>query len=120
VVDVTWLRKTNDWVDEDVGLTVAGSANSELTVSAVHWVSGLESDNLGPAKLVKVLTDLSWGVAQSNVVVVHQTVDGLELTTNVDLAGGVEEVLNSWVVRVTTEDVLGFLLPDLMSALSLS
>lgn len=119
VVNVTWLGETNDWVDEDVGLAVASSANSKLTVSAMHWVSGLESDNLGPAKLVKVLTDLSWGVAQSNVVVVHQTVDGVELTTDVDLAGGVEEVLHSWVIRVTTEGILGLLLPSFVSAIAL-
>lgn len=62
VVDVTGLGQTNDRVDQDVGLALAGSADRQLTVSAVHGVAGLESDDLGPAKLVEVEADLSGGV----------------------------------------------------------
>lgn len=54
VIDVARLGQTNDGVDEHVGLTGTGSANGQLTMGAVHWVAGLEGDDLGPAKLVKV------------------------------------------------------------------
>lgn len=62
VVDVTRLGETHDGVDQHVGLTGSGSANGKLTVSAVHGVTGLESDDLGPAKLVEVQTELCGGV----------------------------------------------------------
>ena len=62
VVNVTGLGETHDGMDQDVGLTGAGSADGELAVSAVHGVTGLESDDLGPAKLVEVQTELCGGV----------------------------------------------------------
>lgn len=61
VVNVTRLGETNSWVDKDVGLTGTSSADGQLTVSSVHGVTGLESNNLGPAKLVEVSTELSRG-----------------------------------------------------------
>jgi hypothetical protein len=62
VVDVTGLGQANDGVDQHVGLTGAGGADSELAVSTVHGVARLESDDLGPAKLVEVETELSGSV----------------------------------------------------------
>lgn len=115
MVNVAGLGKTNDRVDEDVGLSAAGSADSQLTVSAVHGVTGLESDDTGPAELVEVQAQLSGGVAQADVVVVHQTVDGVNLASDVVLAGRVEEVLDSRVVGVAAEDLLGLLVPRLLS-----
>lgn len=38
VVDVAGFRKTDDGVDEDVGLAGAGGADSEFTMGAVHRV----------------------------------------------------------------------------------
>jgi hypothetical protein len=70
VVNVTGLGETNNGVDEDVGLARAGSADSQFTVSAVHGVSGLESDNSGPAKLVEVQTDLCGRVCLSGQLAV--------------------------------------------------
>lgn len=66
VVNVSRLGKAHDWVDEDVGLTGTGSTDGELTVSAVHGVTGLECDDLGPAKLVEVKTELCGGVCIQN------------------------------------------------------
>lgn len=62
VVDVTRLGQTDDGVDQDIGVVRASGADSELTVGAVHGVSGLEGDNLGPAQLVEVLADLGGSV----------------------------------------------------------
>jgi hypothetical protein len=76
-------------------------------VSAVHGVTGLESDNLGPAELLEVSADLSRSVAESDVVVVHEALDHLNLTTNVDIAGGLVEVLDGRVLWVAAEDELG-------------
>jgi len=109
VVNVTGLGQADDGVDEDVGLSGAGSNDGKLTVSAVHGVTGLESDNLGPAKLLEVKTELGRGVAESDVVVVHEALDGLDLATDVDVAGGVVEVVDSRVLLVAAgvEDEFG-------------
>ena len=62
VVDVAGLREANDRVDQHVGLTGAGGADCELSVGAVHGVARLEGDDLGPAKLIEVKTQLSGSV----------------------------------------------------------
>lgn len=62
VVNVTRLGQTNDGVDQDVSLARASRADGQLTVSTVHGVTGLESDNAGPAQLVEVNAELSGGV----------------------------------------------------------
>lgn len=61
VVDVTGLGETDDGVDQDIGLAGTGGANGQFTVSTVHGVSGLESDNSGPAEFVEVCAELRWG-----------------------------------------------------------
>lgn len=62
VVNVTGLSQTNDGVDEDVGLARAGSANSQLAVSTVHGIAGLESNDTGPVELLEVGAELSGSV----------------------------------------------------------
>lgn len=62
VVNVTGLGQTNDGVDEDVGLAGASSANSQLTVSTVHGVAGLESNDTGPVELLEIGAELSGSV----------------------------------------------------------
>lgn len=62
VIDITGLGETDDRVDKDIGLAGTGSADSELTMSTVHGVASLESDDLGPAKFVEVSAELSRGV----------------------------------------------------------
>lgn len=62
VVNVTGLGETDDGVDQDIGLARASRANGQLTVSTVHGVTGLESDNAGPAQLVEVNTEFGGGV----------------------------------------------------------
>lgn len=111
VVNVTGLGQTDNGVDEDVGLLGAGGTDGQLTVSSVHGVSGLEGDNSVPAELVEVNAQLCGSVAQSDIVVVGELVDGLDLSTNVELFSLGVEVLDGGVVLVTTKDKLGFLLP---------
>jgi hypothetical protein len=64
VVNVTGLGQTDDGVDQDIGLAGASRADGQLTVSTVHGVTGLESDDAGPAQLVEVDAQLSGGVYQ--------------------------------------------------------
>jgi hypothetical protein len=45
MIDVSRLGETDNGVDKDVGLSGTGSADGQLSVSSVHWVSGLESNN---------------------------------------------------------------------------
>ena len=111
VVNVTRFGETNDGVDKDIGLARTSSADSQLTVSAVHGVSGLESDNSGPAKLVKVQTNLCRRVSESDVVVVHQTVNGIDLATNVEVTSSSVQVLDGRVsLIVSTKDLDSLLL----------
>jgi hypothetical protein len=75
----------------------------------VHGVSGLESDDLLPAELVEVSAELRGSESKVEEVVVLQAVNGLKLTTNVELLGGVEEVLDTRVsVIIAAKDLLGF------------
>ena len=62
VVNVTGLGETDDGVDQDIGLAGASRADSQLTVGTMHGVTSLESDNAGPAQLVKVHTQLRGSV----------------------------------------------------------
>jgi hypothetical protein len=62
VVNVTGLGETDDGVDQDVSLARAGRADGKLTVSTVHGVTGLESDDTGPAQLVEVDAQLRGSV----------------------------------------------------------
>jgi hypothetical protein len=62
VVNVTGLGETDDGVDQDVGLARASRADGQFTVSTVHGVTSLESDDAGPAQLVEVNAELSGGV----------------------------------------------------------
>lgn len=74
MVDVTGLGQTDDGVNEDIGLAGTGSTDSEFPVCAMHGIPGsllevfrtvglgtgipgLESDDLGPAELLKVETE---------------------------------------------------------------
>ena len=61
VVNVTRLGHADNWVDEDVGLLGAGGADRQLTVSTVHGVASLESDDLLPAELAEVGAELRGG-----------------------------------------------------------
>jgi hypothetical protein len=112
VINVTGLGQTNDRVDEDVGLAGASSADRQLTVSAVHGVPRLESNDLGPSKLVKVQTQLCGCVAETDIVVVLQTVDGLDLTTDIVLLDRLVEVLDGRMrdVVVLVKNLPGLLL----------
>ena len=54
VVNVARLGESHNGMDQDVGVVRASRAHGELAVSAVHGVTGLESDNAAPAQLVEV------------------------------------------------------------------
>jgi hypothetical protein len=46
MVDISRLCKTDNRVDEDIGLAGTSSTNSQLSVSSVHGISGLEGNDL--------------------------------------------------------------------------
>jgi len=45
--------------------------------------------------------------SQCHVVVVHQPVNSLELSTNVELLNIFPQLLDRWVLLITTEDLFG-------------
>jgi hypothetical protein len=112
VVDISGLGKTDNGVDEDVGPSLTGGSDSKLSVGSVHGVSGLESNDLAPCELVEVVSELGGGVcvrqscdrferipltSESNIVEVLRGLDGLDVSTNVELLGLVVEVERGWV-----------------------
>ena len=46
VIDIARLGHADDRMDQQVGLELAGGAQRQLVVSAVHGVAGLEGDDL--------------------------------------------------------------------------
>ena len=68
VVDVAWFSQTNNWVDEDVRLTLACSTDRQLTVCTMHRVAGLESDNTTPSEFLEMCTELSRGICHAEKV----------------------------------------------------
>ena len=49
--------------------------------------------------------------SESDIVVVLQSVDSIKLTTDIELFCGVVQVLYSWVILITAENLLGLLGP---------
>lgn len=45
--------------------------------------------------------------SKRNIIVVLQSVDSLDLSTNVELLSSLVQVLDSWVLWVTAKDLLG-------------
>jgi hypothetical protein len=109
VVDVSGLGETDDGVDEDVGATLTSRSDRELTVSAVHGVTSLESDDLPPCDLVEVRAELGGGVSERDVVVVRRSLDRLDLAADVKLLGLLVEVRDSGVSAVVSAHDLGSL-----------
>ncbi|VUC36812.1 unnamed protein product [Clonostachys rosea] len=113
VVNVTGLGQADNGVNEDVGLLRASGTDGQLTVSAVHGVASLEGDDLLPAELVEVSAELSGGEAQLQEIIVLQTLDSLELATNIEFLGDVEEVLDTGVsIIITAKNLDGLVGPS--------
>ena len=117
MVDIAGFCQAYDGVDEDVGLTGAGSTDRQLAVSAVHGVACLEGNNTGPAEFIEMGAQLRGSKAQRDVVVVHETIDGGELAADVVCTGNIHEIIDSGVVGVSAKDVLGFQLSKTASVL---
>jgi len=127
VVDITGLRQAHDGMDEDIGLVGSCSADRQLSVSAMHGVSGLESNNLGPAELVEVKPKLGGSVfpnwsallrlypslhgipltSEIHKVIVLQPVNGIELASHIKVLCSIEEVMDCWVLLIAAENLLG-------------
>jgi len=54
MIDIAWFCQPHDGVDEDVGLALASSSDGQLPVRTVHWIPGLESDDLAPSEFVEM------------------------------------------------------------------
>jgi len=108
VVDVTGLGETDDGVDQDVGLVLTSRTDSQLSVSPVHGVTGLESDDLAPRDLFEVSPEFGRGEPYVDIVKVLRRLDGLDFTTDVALFDVLPGVGDGRVSRVVgTHDALG-------------
>lgn len=50
--------------------------------------------------------------AESNIVVVLQSVYGINLASDVELSCGLVKILDCWVLLISSENLLGFLDPE--------
>jgi hypothetical protein len=101
VIDITWLGETDDGVDEDVGLVLTSGSDGQFTMSSVHRVSGLESDDLSPRDLLEVSSEFGRGEPDVDIVVVLRRLDGLDFSTDVkvlDVVPGVGDRRMSGVI----------------------
>lgn len=110
MVNIARFCQPDDWMNEHIGLACPGCSNSQFTMSAVHWVPCLKGDDSLPAKLVEMRSKLSRRVAKGNIVVMVQSGDGLNLSTNVVLLSCREEILDCRMIFVSTKDFLCLLL----------
>jgi hypothetical protein len=54
VIDIPRFCETDDGVDEDISLTLTGSADGKFTMGSVHWIASLEGHDFAPCKLLEV------------------------------------------------------------------
>ena len=107
MVDISRFGQTYDWVNEDIGSSLSSGSDGKFSMSSVHWVSSLESDDFSPCDLVEMGSEFGRGVSEGDVVVVFWCLNGLNRTTNVELLHLVVEVSGSWMGDVVgTEDLL--------------
>jgi hypothetical protein len=62
VVDISGLGESDDGVNENVGVLLTSGTDGELSVSSVHGVTSLESDDTGPRELVEVGSEFGGSV----------------------------------------------------------
>lgn len=62
VVNISGFGEADDGVNENVGVLLTSGTNGKLSVSSVHRVASLESDNTGPRELVEVGAKFSGSV----------------------------------------------------------
>ncbi len=111
VVDVAWFGQADNRVDEDVSLTSSGSADGQFSMGSVHGVTRLKGNDARPAELFEVHSKFRWSIAQSAVVVVVKSGDGIDLTAYVVILDCVVQVFDCWMFRVSTKYFIGLLLP---------
>mmetsp|Transcript_23936 Transcript_23936/g.37280 ORF Transcript_23936/g.37280 Transcript_23936/m.37280 type:complete len:569 (-) Transcript_23936:50-1756(-) len=110
VIDISRLGHTDNRVDKHVGLGIASSTEGQLTVRAMHGVTGLEGNNTDITGLAESGSGLSRGHAEIGEVIVVGERDSLELSSHVHSTGLVVDVLNGRVALVIgrAENHLGF------------
>ena len=106
VVDVARLGQAHHRVDQQVGLGFLGGAEGQLLVGAVQRVAGLEGDDLAPAELAEIGAQLVRRVAAAAEIVMRRRLDAGDRAAEIDLAGGVVQVVDRRVgVVVGAEDL---------------
>ena len=110
VVDVAWFGQADNRVDEDVGLACSGSADGQFSMCSVHWIAGLKGNNPRPAEFFEMNSELCRSVAQSDIIVVVEPGDGVDLAAYVIILDSVVQVFDSWMLRISAEHFLGLLL----------
>ena len=89
----------------------SGCADGELAVGAVHGVACLEGYHAVPAQFFEVHAEFGGRVAEGDVVVVVQAVDGVKFAAYVEGLGLGVQIADCWVFGVAAKYFFGFIDP---------
>ncbi len=109
MIDVARFGQANDRVDQDVCLASSRSADGQFSMGSVHGVASLKGNDPRPAELFEMDSELRWSIAQLDIIVVVESRDGVDLTAYVIILDGVVQVLDCWMLWVSTEYFFGLL-----------
>lgn len=110
VINVAWFGQADNRVDEDISLTSSGSADGQFSMGSVHGIASLEGNNARPAEFLEMDSKFGWCIAQSDVVVVVESRDGVDLAPYVEILDCVVQIFDRWMLWIPTEYVFGLLL----------
>ena len=110
MVYVARFGYTDDGVDKDVSLASSGSTDGQFSMGSVHGVARLKGHDARPAEFFEMYSKLCRSVALSDIIVVVEPGDGIDLATYVTILDSLVQVYDRWMLWVPTEYLFGLLL----------
>ena len=110
MVDVTWFGQTDNGVDKDVSLASSGGADGQFSMGSMHGVTSLKGNDPRPAEFFEMDSELCWSIAESDIIVMVESGDGIDLAPYVMIFDSVVQVNDCWVLWISTKNFLGLLL----------
>jgi len=83
VIDVAWLGHAYDGMNQQVGFDLFSRAEGEFYVGAVHGISRLKRDHLGPAFAGKLGANFCGSEADGAEIVVRRNLQGFDFAADI-------------------------------------
>lgn len=116
MIDVSGLCQAYDGVDQDIRLACSGSSDCQLSMRSMHRVASLEGNHPRPPQFVEMRAKLCGSKSESDVVIVVESTDGLDLASDVVVFSLREQVFYGGMFLVTTKNLSCLLFPKQRSA----